>query len=315
VNRQRRWVAPIACGVTLVVVSIAAAMGVAHAQDARVVKMQTLNVRDILYVLTGNNNILALMRDEGVLLVDNKPVGWGKLVVENIQGVTDQPVVTIINTHASPEHVSGNVDYPTAKEIVAHSNTKARMESLDAFKGPNARALPNKIVTDRLTLLDGLDRIDLYYFGNAYTDGDLVVVFPEKRLAHFGDLFPSKALPAVDTANGGSVIAIAETVAKAVAELKNIARVTTGRVDASASMADPRSPSAIFANPRTMTWAETQEYSEFLKDFVASVRQAFAAGKTAEQAAATLQMPERYKGYDLSRAKENIEKIYRELGK
>lgn len=312
-NRQRRWVAAVACGVTLI--SVPMARRVAHAQDARVVKMQTLNVRDILYVLTGNNNILALMRDEGVLLVDNKPAGWGKLVVDNIQGVTDQPVVTIINTHATLEHVSGNVDYPSAKEIVAHANTKARMEKLDAFKGPNAKALPNKIVTDRLTLLDGLDRIDLYYFGKAYTDGDLVVVFPEKRLAHFGDLFPAKALPAVDTASGGSVIAFADTVAKAVAELKNIARVTTGRVDASASMADPKSASAIFANPRTMTWAETQEYADFLKDFVAAVRQAAEAGKTAEQAAATLQMPERYKGYDMSRARENVEKIYRELGK
>lgn len=312
---QRRGVAAALCGVALVSLLIEMATRVAHAQDARVVKMQTLNVRDILYVLTGNNNILALMRDEGVLLVDNKPSGWGKLVIDNIQGVTDQPVVTIINTHASPEHVSGNVDYPTAKEIVAHANTKARMEHLDAFKGPNAKALPNRIVTDRLTLLDGLDRIDLYYFGKAYTDGDLVVVFPEKRLAHFGDLFPSRALPAVDTANGGSVIALADTVARAVAELKNIARVTTARVDASASMADPRSPSAIFANPRTMTWAETQEYSEFLKDFVAAVRQAMTAGKTADQAAATLQMPERYKGYDMSRAKENVEKIYRELGK
>lgn len=312
-NSQRRWVAAVACVAACGALGIAART--AHAQDARVVKMQTLNVRDILYVLTGNNNILALMRDEGVLLVDNKPAGWGKLVLDNIQGVTDQPVVTIVNTHASPEHVTGNVDYPSAKEIVAHANTKARMEKLDAFKGANAKALPNKLVTDRLTLLDGLDRIDLYYFGKAFTDGDLVVVFPEKRLAHFGDLFPAKALPVVDTANGGSFVAFADTIAKAVAELKNIARVTTGRVDASAAMADPRSPSAIFANPKTMTWAETQEYAEFLKDFVAAVRQAMAAGKTAEQAAAALQMPDRYKAYDMSLSKASVETIYRELGK
>lgn len=310
-SSQRWWIAAILS----VVAAAGAAAPALRAQDARAVKMQTLNVRDILYVLTGNNNILALMRDEGVLLVDNKPAGWGKLVLDNIQGVTDQPVTTIINTHASLEHVSGNVDFPTATQIVAHANTKARMEKLDAFKGANAKFLPNRLVTDRLTLLDGQDRIDVYHFGRAHTDGDLVVVFPEKRLAHFGDLFPAKALPVVDAANGGSAVEFPETLAKAVAELKNIARVTTGRVDANASMADPRSPSAIFANPRTMTWAELQEYADFNRDFVAAVRQALASGKSADQAAAGLQMPEKYKGYDLSRAKDHVLAIYRELGK
>lgn len=285
-----------------------------HAQEARSVKMQTLNVRDILYVLTGNNNILALMRDEGVLLVDAKPAGWGKLVVDNIQSVTDQPVTTIINTHASLEHVGGNVEFPSATQIVAHANTKARMEKLEAFRGPNAKFLPNKLVTDRMTLLDGLDRIDLYYFGKAHTDGDLVVVFPEKRVAHLGDLFPGKALPAIDTGSGGSALAFPETLARAVSELKNVARITTGRDDSSAA-ANASSPSAIFANPRTMTWADFQEYADFNRDFVTAVREAAAAGKTADQAAASLQMPDKYKGYDMSRAKNNVQIIYRELGK
>ena len=66
------------------------------------------------------------------------------------------------------------------------------MEKMDVFSGPNAKFLPNKVVTDRLSLLDGNDRIEIYYFGRGHTDGDLVVVFPEKRLAHFGDLFPGQ---------------------------------------------------------------------------------------------------------------------------
>jgi hypothetical protein len=141
-----------------------------------------------------------------------------------------------------------------------------------------------------------------------------VVVFPEKRLAHFGDLFPAKAAPVIDTASGGSGVAFPETLARAAAELKNIARITTGHDDASA-MANPASPSAIFANPRTMTWNDLQEYVDFNRDFLAAVKQALAAGKSADEAAATLQLSDRYKSYDMTQARANVQAIYRELGK
>jgi glyoxylase-like metal-dependent hydrolase (beta-lactamase superfamily II) len=189
------------------------------------------------------------------------------------------------------------------------------MQKMDAFKGSNAKFLPNKTVADRLTLLDGLDRLDLYYFGRGHTDGDLVVVFPEKRLAHLGDLFPSKAAPFIDVANGGSGVAFPETLARAVAEIKGVNRVTTGHDEASLMPQDAGAGSAIFANPRTMTWNDLQEYADFNRDFLGAVQAAIKAGKTAAEAAGTLQLPDRYKGYDMQQAKANVEKIYRELGK
>jgi len=283
--------------------------------DDRIVRIQTLDVRDILYVLTGGSNTLALMRDEGVLLVDTKPPGWDRPILDAIRAVTDRPVTTIINTQANVDHVSGNIAFPTATEIVAHANAKARMEKMDVFRGANAKFLPNRLVTDKLSLLGGADRIDLYYFGPGHTDGDLVVVFPEKRLAHFGDLFPSKAAPVIDTASGGSGVAFPETLAKALAEIKNVTRITTGHDESSATMANPSSPSAIFANPRTMRWSDLQEFADFNRDFLAAVRQAIAAGKSADEAATSLQLPERYKSYDMQQAPSNVRAIYRELGR
>jgi hypothetical protein len=140
-------------------------------------------------------------------------------------------------------------------------------------------------------------------------------VFPEKRVAHFGDLFPSKAAPVIDTAAGGSGVAFPETLVRAVAEIKNVTRITTGHDEASAIPRDADSPSAIFANPRTMTWNDLQEYAEFNRDFLAAVRQSITGGKTADEAAATLQLPEKYKDYDMRNAKANVHAIYRELGK
>ena len=265
--------------------------------------------------MTGGSNTLALMRDDGVVLVDTKPAGWGKTILHNVEEVTDQPVATIINTHAHPDHVGGNVELPTATKIVSHANARARMEKMEMFRGANAKFLPNTIVTDWMTLLDGADRIDLYYFGKGHTDGDLVVVFPEKKLAHFGDLFSARALPVIDTASGGSGVEFPETLARAAAELRDITRVTTGHDEARATMAAKTAASAISANPRPMTWADLKEYVAFNKEFVAAVRQAIASGKTAEQAAVALKMPDRYAGYDMSRTKENVQAIYRELGK
>jgi glyoxylase-like metal-dependent hydrolase (beta-lactamase superfamily II) len=285
------------------------------AQGDKIVKMQTLNVRDILYVLTGGSNTLALMRDEGVVLVDTKPTGWGKSIRDNIDAVSDKGVATIINTHAHADHVGGNVDFPAATTIIAHANAKARMEKMAIFAGANAKFLPNTVVTDRMSLLDGNDRIEIYYFGRGHTDGDLVVVFPEKRLAHFADLFPAKAAPLIDVDAGGSGVAFPETLAKAIAELKGVVRITTGHDDASLVMGAAAGASVINANPRTMSIKDLQEYADFNKDFLEAVKQAIAAGKTAEDAAKTLQLPERYKDYDMRNAPANVRAIYKELGK
>jgi len=65
--------------------------------------------------------------------------------------------------------------------------------------------------------------------------------------------------------------------------------------------------------PRTMTWADVQEYAEFNRDFLAAVKEARAAGKSAEQAAATLRLPERYRDYDMQQAPANVAAIYDEL--
>lgn len=311
---RRRARAAVVCGVALVAMLLPAGVPVQGQSEARVVRIQTLNVYDTLYVLKGGSNSLAMMRDDGVVLVDSKPDGWTTPLLETLETVTEQPVRTIINTHAHRDHVAGNLAIATATDIVAHANARNRMATFDEFRGVNAKFLPNKVVTDHLALFDGVDRIDLHYFGKGHTDGDLVVVFPEKRMAHFGDLVWPKAVPVVDVEAGGSALALPETLARAVAQLATVARVTTGHDEASATSSNPAVNTAS-RSPRTLTRAELQEYADFTRDFVAAARQALEGGKTVEQAAATLQLPERYKGYDLSNARATIQAMARELGK
>lgn len=283
-------------------------------EERKTVRLRTLNPGDVLYVmLDGGGNSLALIGDPDIVLVDSKSPGWGKAILEAVNAVSDEPVGTVINTHAHIDHTGGNLDLPAGTTIIAHENTKAAMAKMPQFQGPGARALPNKTMTDRLSLLDGRDRIELYYFGAGHTNGDLVVVFPGKRIAYVGDLFPAKALPVIDAANGGSATAFPQTLAKAVSTITGVTRVVTGHQEGVRATRSSNPTSVDISTAQTMSWADFQEYADFNRDFVEAVRAAKAAGRSAQDAAASLKLPERYAGYDMTQAAAHIQAIYREL--
>ena len=212
---MKRWMRPITPGAILLL-ALAPAGGDAQEQEERFIRIDTLNVRDTLYHLgDGGANALALI-DEingGVILVGTKLPGWGQPVLDAVYQVTDLPVTTIVSTHSDLDHTGSNAEFPDVVEIIAHENTRANMARMEPFA--DGAGLPTTTFADRFGLLEDLDRIELYYFGPAHTDGDIVVVFPRKRTAYLGDLFPDKAAPVIDTTNGGSGIAFPETLARA----------------------------------------------------------------------------------------------------
>lgn len=307
-------------GATALCALAAAASSFVNADQAavqptrNVVKLLTLNPLDVLYVLLGGGgNALTLMRTNEIVLVDAKLPGWGRAILDAVEAVSDRPVTTMIYTHAHPDHVGGSTEFSKVTQIIAHENTRAAMQRMPAFAGANARFLPNRIVTDRLSLFDGPDRIELYYFGAGHTSGDLVVVWPTKRVAYLGDLFPSKAAPVIDTANGGSGVTFPQTLARVLSEIRGVARVVTGHEQGLGTERSTNPASVDISTPQTMTWADLQEYADFTRDLLAAVRASMVARKTAEEAAATLSLPDRYKNYDMRQAKATVEAIYKEL--
>jgi hypothetical protein len=118
----------------------------------------------------------------------------------------------------------------------------------------------------------------------------------------------------IDVDNGGSAVVLPQTLARAVKELKDILRVTSGHDPTGAAMGGSGA-SKILSMGRALPWRELEEFADFNRDFLEAVRQAMTAGKTADDAAKTLQLPERYKGYDMANAAANVRAIYRELQK
>ena len=140
------------------------------------------------------------------------------------------------------------------------------------------------------------------------------MVFPEKQTAYLGTLFPEKAVPAVDPANGGSGLQFPQTLARAAAALEGVTRVITARGPRPYTYAG-RGP-RIDVERRTagrMDLEDLQEYADFMRAFVDSVEAAFHAGRGAAEAAADLQLPARYADYGTEHAQAAVEAIYAEL--
>jgi cyclase len=253
-------------------------------------------VKDNLFMITGGGgNTAAFITQNGVVVVDTKLAGWGPQILEKIKSVTDKPITTIINTHTHGDHTGSNEFFDPSVEIVVQENTAANMAKMEALASKK-HSLADKTYTDTLSLGSGSEQIDLYYFGNAHTNGDTFVVFPALKVMHAGDVFPRKAAPFCDVNNGGTCVSYPDTLAKAAEGIKGVDTVIPGHSDVT-------------------DWAAFLEFGEFNREFLAATQAAKNAGRTAEQAAAELKLPEKFSAYQMNAAKDNVAKIYAELDK
>ena len=293
--------------------AVAAQQAGGAAQAPRVVEVDKL--KDNLFVLKGGGgNSAVFITAAGVVVVDTKNPGWGQPLLDKIKTLTDKPVTMIINTHTHGDHVSGNVEFPATVDVVTHENTKAGMEQMRAtfsvtppqtpatniFKENKGRGLPKRTFKDRMTLGRGAEQIDLYYFGAGHTNGDAFVVFPALRTMHAGDIFARKSIPFLDSNNGGSGVAIADTLQKAHDTIRNVDTIITG-------------------HSTQMTWGDLKEYIAFNREFLETMRAARKAGRTVDDVAASWKTPAKYAGYEppqsADRLKGNIQVIYNELNR
>jgi glyoxylase-like metal-dependent hydrolase (beta-lactamase superfamily II) len=221
-----------------------------------------------LYVIPGaGGNTTVFLTDSGVVLVDTKLADNGAAIVNQVKTVTDTPVSMIINTHSHPDHIGSNNFFPATVEKVTHENTRKWMSNNKQYAS-DPTVMPTKTFTDKTTIGKGRDRIDLYYFGPGHTNGDAFVVFPALRAMAAGDIFAWKMAPLIDPATGGSVIALPDTLEKAVKGIANVDTVIEGHGDVN-------------------TWAGFREYTQFNRALLEASK-AGLGKQTPEEIAASL---------------------------
>jgi cyclase len=180
---------------------------------------------NVYKVFGGGGNTTFFVRSDGVVLVDTKVPNNGAAILAKVREVTDKPVTMIINTHSHPDHLGSNTEIDTALggvEVVVQSNTAGRMAAMPS----NSKVTQS--FQDRLTLGSGADRIDLYWFGAAHTDGDAFVVFPAEKVLLMGDVMAWDMGLLVDPNSGGSMVATPLTVGRLAESVAGIDKVVEG---------------------------------------------------------------------------------------
>lgn len=150
-------------------------------------KLNLIKLKDDIYVIHNEvapGNTTALITNEGVLLVDDKFDVDHDGILEQLKKITDKPIKYVVNTHHHADHTGGNAKMLAMNAVIVASE-QARENMVDH----NQPGLPNIAVERRAHIYLGGKNVELYYFGRAHTNGDIVVYFPADRILASGDMF------------------------------------------------------------------------------------------------------------------------------
>ncbi|UCH14749.1 MAG: MBL fold metallo-hydrolase [Bacteroidales bacterium] len=151
-------------------------------------------------------NTLASVGDDGILLIDAGYRQTGEELKSGIGTLGNGNLKILIYTHIHNDHIGGSG--ALANEdllIIAHKNVRSRLEGFyGQISNVPEEALPGLTFENDLTLYFNDEEIRLLYFPG-HSDGDIVIHFPQSKLAFMGDLLLSNGFPSVQTNVGGDI--------------------------------------------------------------------------------------------------------------
>jgi glyoxylase-like metal-dependent hydrolase (beta-lactamase superfamily II) len=174
-----------------------------------------------------------LINPAGVVTVDSQFPDTAALCLEQLLKTSGRTeIAALINTHHHGDHTAGNGTFrPRTKQIIGHANVPKYMK--DTYEQAMARrakenpppttpppvepVVPDRTVSDAMTLEHGDERIQMRHYGPAHTGGDIVIGFERANVAHMGDLMFNRVHPVIDRTNGASIanwITVLQRVAK-----------------------------------------------------------------------------------------------------
>jgi glyoxylase-like metal-dependent hydrolase (beta-lactamase superfamily II) len=167
-------------------------------------QLSTIKIKDDLFVIYNDlvpGNTTVLVTTQGLILVDNKfEIDFDNLMAQ-IRKISNQPIRYVINTHYHGDHSGGNPKMQ-AQNVQVVASERARRKMVET----NQPGTPNVTLENNVKLYLGGKRVEVYHFGRAHTDGDIVAYFPEHRVVAMGDMFTigDGLPPLVDYPGGGS---------------------------------------------------------------------------------------------------------------
>ena len=228
-----------ACALLVGVVAAAAQQGPVEAE------VRSRLVQGNVWLITaGGANVAVQIGPDGVLVVDTGPEATAGKVLAEIQRLAgDKTIRFIVNTHAHPDHVGGNVAIAkagrsiiagnfvgqagpgaaNAAKVYAHENTLRRMSEGEGKPATPSAAWPtDTFFTAQTDLFFNGEAVQLLHHPGAHTDGDVMVYFRKSDVIVTGDLYSNTTFPVINLEQGGNLIGV-------IAALNHIIQITVPR--------------------------------------------------------------------------------------
>ena len=228
-RRGKKTLVMVAAAVVTGAALAVAGRAVAQQQDFDKVQIDTVKVRDNVYMLVGaGGNTTVFTGDEGIMVVDTQFAPLSTKIINAIRAISQGPIRYVVSTHMHGDHIGGNEALSKAGRtraggnvvgdlgagatsqaaIIAHENVLNR---LSAPPAAGQQAVPFALWPTetyfgkkREFLFNG-EAVQIIHQPKAHTDGDSVVFFRKSDVVATGDLFTTVMYPFIDVANGGSM--------------------------------------------------------------------------------------------------------------
>ena len=193
------------------------------AQNFDGVEIQTLKVRDNIYMLVGQGgNITVQTGNDGILIIDTQYAELSGRILTAIRELSDGPIRHIINTHHHGDHVGGNANLKAAgftpvggnvggdlgdagegARILAHENVLLNMAQ-DSDVDPEVWPTLTYF-TEKKDFWFNDEGVRVLHQPNAHTNGDSIVFFRKSDVITTGDAYITSFYPFIDMSVGGTI--------------------------------------------------------------------------------------------------------------
>ena len=163
-------------------------------------------------VSAGAGNVVVADSGSGLLLVNGGAKADSARLLSGILAASGgRRVELLFNTDWHPDHTGSNGTLGAAgAQIIAHEHTRQYLGAELFVDWENrsytplpATALPNKPFYTNGRLTFGDQRVEYGHLGQAHTDGDIYVFFPETNVLVAGDVVTVGRYPIADYTTGG----------------------------------------------------------------------------------------------------------------
>jgi len=211
--------------------AFACAMSTAQERETAPVTLEKISAK--VFQIDGGSgaNGGVIVGENAVLVIDVKMDKESVMQsIKAIKSVSDKPIKYLVNTHSDGDHIMGNRFYPASITFIAQENCRA-----DFFKENFGREsdwgepefypfTPSITFKEQMNVWLGNDKVELYYFGIGHTTGDLVVYFPEDKIAFIGDQYFSSRPQLIHSNKNGNSFEHVKTLSRMLEILESITK-------------------------------------------------------------------------------------------